>query len=71
MLFTFLRERQPLHGRIICDDELELGGFFLQGGSLREFDGGPGTKTTIPNGGAEIFDNLFFDDAMDEADDGT
>jgi hypothetical protein len=55
-------------GRIICDDELELAGFFLQGGSLRELDGGPGTKTIVPDEGAEIFDDFFFDEAMGDED---
>lgn len=65
-LFDFLRERQHLHGRIICDDELELAGLFLQGGCLQQLDGGPGTKTLVPGDYSQVFDDLFFDEETED-----
>jgi hypothetical protein len=61
-LDRFLAERRELHGRVITSDELEVGGYFIQNGSLRTLIDREYDLLVLTHDFAEIFDELYVEE---------
>jgi len=60
-LTLFLRERIQLYGKAAAWDELDIGGIFLQHGTLEDIIRKKADKVFMAPGNASVFDDIYFE----------
>ena len=61
-LLKFLRQRSKLHGRSSSDDELNIGGYFIECGALPALSNDPKTLLLFTPENSSVFDEIFFEE---------
>lgn len=60
-LLTFLRQRSRLHGHSFSEDELNIGGYFLEHGELPPPSDDPNSHFLFTSENSTVFDEIFFE----------
>jgi hypothetical protein len=58
-IFSFLRQREKLHGRTFCDDELNICGYFLENDTLPTLPDEPKKRYIFTPENSSVFDEYF------------
>jgi hypothetical protein len=61
-IFSFLRQREKLHGRTFCDDELNICGYFLENDTLPTLPDEPKKRYIFTPENSSVFDEIFFEE---------
>jgi hypothetical protein len=61
-LLKFLRQRSKLHGRSFSEDELNIGGYFIEHGALPTRPNDPKTLLLFTPENSSVFDEVFFEE---------
>lgn len=59
-IFSFFRQREKLHGRTFCDDELNICGYFLEHDELPSIPNDPKKRFIFTPDNSSVFDEIFF-----------
>jgi len=61
-LFKFLRQRSKVHGRSFSEDELNIGGYFIEHGALPALPNDLKTRLLFTPENSSVFDAVFFEE---------
>jgi hypothetical protein len=61
-LLKFLRQRSKFHGRSYNEDELNIGGYFIEHGALPALPNNPKTLLLFTPENSSVFDEVFFEE---------